>query len=121
MEAKSKSPASLTFLLVGLVLLVTGLGLAIAFAPIADCPKCSVGILGESVIPIRKGVPSVKTYEVFGLAMYESTPEGLRHVGPLNRWSPCECCQDHHTVTLLQRIRWIEFNTPRSPAKGANP
>ena len=40
MGPESKRPGSITFLLVGLVLLVTVAGLFVAFVPVVLCPEC---------------------------------------------------------------------------------
>ena len=47
----AKRPSSLTFLLVGLVLLVTTAGVFAAFVPIARCGACEIDIA------IRRGIP----------------------------------------------------------------
>ena len=40
MSTSEKRPSSITFLLVGLILLVTAVGLCLTFVPVVNCPDC---------------------------------------------------------------------------------
>jgi hypothetical protein len=82
MDAAPKRPGSVTFLLVGLVLLVTAAGLSV-FLPIFQCPAC--GGTGKTVIPML----------VFGRIVDIPKPPSI----------PCGRCRSGR-VTLKNRCCW---------------
>jgi len=78
MDLTSKRSGLITSLLVGLVLLITGLGLFVAFVPVSECPGCEHG---QRVLGVHGGPIST----IHGLEVCERC-KGKGKLSILNRW-----------------------------------
>jgi len=83
-DAAAKRPSSITFLLVGFVLLVTVVGLMGTFVRLADCPDC---------VERRKEQRIMETY-----AQY-------LNIAPPPKWK-CERCQGTDRISLFSK--WLK-------------
>lgn len=82
MAADPKRAGSITYLLVGLILMLAGAGLFVAFAPVVRCQRCAIAIA------IEKGIARL-------------TP-GPAPANPHN----CSHCDGKGRVTLL--THWLK-------------
>lgn len=62
MALEPKRPASITFLLVGLVLLITAAGLFFCCFPIAPCPRCNRELQSYSPVLQREFIANGEQY-----------------------------------------------------------
>lgn len=93
MDTASKRPGSITFFLVGLVLLVTVAGGAVMLYPFAGCPKCEGRGLHRMVD--AQGPPDIK-----GVSFQSEM---------------CDYCFDRKAVNWLKRSRWGPDDAPKPP------
>ena len=83
MAISEKRRGSITFLLVGIILLVTVGGLFIAFAPVRTCPGCEIQIaIAKGITTLRNGPPAPVVHQC-------SHCNGHAKVTPLKYWRDC--------------------------------
>jgi len=105
MEYAPKRPGSITFLLVGLVLLITAAGLFAAIVPLVQCPSCQIGVVGF-VFSNGEYVPVDQVESKGGGWLYYKDAKGARHraaTSDIVALSACERCKGRKKVTLLNR------------------
>ena len=105
MDIPPKRPGSITFLLAGLVLLVTGAGLLAAFVPSVKCPDCQEGIVGY-VLTNGDYVPVNLAESGGGGWLWYKDAKGARHraaTSDIEALSACERCHGKKKITLLNR------------------
>jgi hypothetical protein len=103
MDPKPKRPGSITFLLVGLVLLVTGAGMFAAFVPIVKCPVClglSIGVVlkNGSQVPIKDVTEGAGNY-----VFYKTSSGERRRIdrNDIQEEMACERCSGRKRVSIL--------------------
>jgi hypothetical protein len=83
MAADAKRSGSITFLLAGVVLLVTAAGLFVAFAPVFRCRNC------EIEIAIKKGITHLTSTPEAPILHSCPHCDGKGRVTPLTHWLKC--------------------------------
>jgi hypothetical protein len=106
-ENSKKRPSSITFLLVGLVLLVTGAGFMLSFVPLLECPSCQ----GQPRGFVLKNGTKIKVAglvdddEALPYVFYKSEDGSRRRVARADISGPwgCDRCGTRNRVSVFNR------------------